>query len=143
MMGCLPPSSLRLFCLKEKYRHRPAPLSCPQIKPSWDCSIACQCFTEFLSFTVCTTSPAGRPSSNIQEKGLEDLAIQFEMNTSHMGHKVLPRLPQSTRWLRCSNKGREEEKSGKCTDLKKTSITRVRRERAKNSKHGALAAGAY
>ncbi len=48
-----------------------------------------------------------------------NFAIQFEMNTSHRGHKALPRLPQSTRRFRCSNKEEEEERSGKCIDFKK------------------------
>lgn len=33
----------------------------PQMKLSWDRGDACQSLTELVSFTVSTTSPAGRP----------------------------------------------------------------------------------
>lgn len=129
-MGWLPPfSSHSVSAVSEEtqeYERRPAPLTCLQMKTSCNRDDSCLYFTELFLFTYHV------PSSNTERGArFEIYTIQFEMNASHTGHKALPGLPQSTPRFRCSNKEQEEERSGKCIDLKKTSMKRDRKEREK------------
>lgn len=74
-----------------------------QIKPLCHRDDSCLYFTELFSFTYLV------PSSNTEREARpEYFTIQFEMNTSHTGHKALLGLPQSLHF-QC-NKEEEEER---------------------------------